>query len=162
MEIELYRGARSFTAELAIDPDTGEIGGDYPLDLLVQRNPVGTAAFVLHTTAEVDMWKSRIKQLSARVKSMESNAERARNALAGIMKATGTSAIKSEDGMFKAVLYPCRDVSVDIFDEAQLPPDYTAEKISYTPDKKLIRKALEDGYDVPGARLLHKDRLQIS
>ncbi len=162
MEIELFRGSRSFTAELVIDSETGEIGGDYPLDLLVQRNPIGTAAFVLHTQAEVEMWKNRIKQMTAHIKSMESNAERAKTALMHAMQVTGTSAIKSDDGLFKAVLYPERDVSVDVFDEAQLPRDYTVEKVTIAPDKKLIRKALDDGYDVPGARIVRKDRLQIS
>jgi len=163
MEIELFRGSRSFTAELTIDEDTGEIGGDYPLDLLVQRNPIGTAAFVLHTQAEVEMWKNRIKQMAAHIKSMESNAERAKTALMHAMKATGAKAIKSDDGLFKAVLYPERDVSAKIENEAQLPPDYLREiPAKYEPDKVLIKQALLDGFDVPGATLDRKDRLQIS
>lgn len=33
--------------------------------------------------------------------------------------------------------------------------------IGYAPDKKLIKKALDDGFDVPGARIVKKDRLEI-
>lgn len=163
MEIELFKGARSFTAELAIDPETGEIGGECPLDVLVQKNRIGTCAYILHTRAEVEMWKNRIKQLTATVKAFEANAERAKTALMHAMQATGTKAIKSDDGTFKAVLYPERDVSVKIENEAQLPADYLREiPAKYEADKVLIKKALLDGFDVPGAKLDKKDRLQIS
>jgi hypothetical protein len=51
---------------------------------------------------------------------------------------------------------------VDIFDEKQLPQDYLREiPAKYEPDKKLIKKAMDDGFEVPGARIVAKDRLEI-
>lgn len=162
MDIELYNGARAFTAQLEIDPETGEIGGDYPLDVLVHKNPIGTCAYILHTKAEVEMWKTRIKQLTATVKSFEANAERAKTALASAMKATGTSAIKSDDGMFKAVLSLERDVSVRIEKEIEIPIEYLRViPASIEPDKNAIKSALLLGQDVPGAALQRNDRLTI-
>jgi hypothetical protein len=78
------------------------------------------------------------------------------------MAATGVLSIKSDDGTFSAVLSPGRDESVEVFDAAQLPADYMrVVPASEAPDKKLIAKAINDGYEVPGARLVRKDRLAI-
>lgn len=163
MEIELYRGSQSFLAELTIDEETGEILGDYPLDVLVKRNPIGTAAFVLNSKAQVDMVKAHIKAMQAKAKALEANADRAKESLKRVMQLTGVSSIKSDDGTFKAVLYPDRDESVDVFDSLQLPKDYMREiPAKYEPDKTLIKQAIKDGFEVPGAKLDKKDRLVIA
>jgi len=163
MEITLYRGTQEFTAELDVDQDTGEIVGDYPLEILVKRNPIGTAAFVLNTLATADMIDAHIKAMQAKKKALTSNAERAKEALKSVMQATGVLSVKSDDGTFKAVLMKERDKSVDIFDEYQIPEDYMREiPATYTPNKKLIAAAIEDGFDVPGAKIIKNDRLQIS
>lgn len=163
MEIELYRGSLSFMAELTIDEETGEIGGEFPLDVLVQRNPIGTAAFVLNSKAQVEMVKTHIKLMQAKAKALENNAERAKESLKRIMQLTGTKSVKSDDGTFKAVLYPERDESIDVFDPLQIPQDYLREiPAKYEPDKALIKQAIKEGYEVPGAKLDKKDRLQIS
>lgn len=163
MEIELYHGASAFTAQLEIDAETGEIGGDYPLEVLVGQNPVGTCAYILHTKSEAEMWKQRIRQLSARVKAFEANADRAKAALLVAMKATGTSAIKSNDGMFKAVLSLGRSVSVKVVNDAQIPSKYMRViPATNEPDKVAIKAVLLAGGDVPGAELDRKDRLTIA
>lgn len=162
MEITLYKGTQEFTAELAVDQETGEIAADYPLDVLVQRNPIGTAAFVLNTLANADMIDAHIKLMQAKKKSLTNNAERAKTALKEVMQATGVLSVKSADGTFKAVLHKERDESVDVFDEKQLPQDYLREiPVSYAPDKMLIKKAIDDGFDVPGAKIVKNDRLVI-
>jgi len=162
MQVTLSRGEEAFSAELAIDPDTGEIGGDYPLDVLVKRNPIGTCAYVLNTLATADMIDAHIRLMTAKKKALTNNAERAREALKQIMQATGVTSFKSDDRTFAATLALGRDESVDVFDEAQLPADYLREVPATTaPDKTLIKKAMKDGFDVPGARLVQRDRLTI-
>lgn len=163
MDITLYRGTSKFTAELDVDQETGEIMGDFPLDVLVARNPIGTAAFVLNSEAQSDMIDAHIKLMTAKKKALQNNANRATQALKDVMKQTGVLSIKSQDGTFKAVLYKERDKSVDIFDMEQLPVDYMKEiPVSYVPDKTLIKKAISDGFEVPGARIIANDRLIIS
>lgn len=54
-----------------------------------------------------------------------------------------------------------KSVSVFIEDEKALPTDYYIEKISYSPDKKLIKEAINSGEEVPGAVLLEKNNIQI-
>lgn len=162
-EITLYRGTQEFTAELDVDQDTGEIMADYPLDVLVQRNPIGTAAFVLNTLANADMIDAHIKLMQAKKKALTNNADRAKEALKQVMQATGVLSVKSSDGTFKAVLSKERDKSIEVFDENQIPADYMREvPATYAPDKALMAKAMKEGFDIPGARIVAKDRLTIS
>lgn len=53
--------------------------------------------------------------------------------------------------------------SVDIFDERQIPADYMTEPKppEPKPNKTLIKKAIQDGFDVPGAKLEQGVRLSI-
>lgn len=162
MNITLYRGTEAFQAELSVDEETGEIAGDYPLEALVQRNPIGTVAYVLNAKATADMIDAHIAKMQAKKRSLLNNAERAKESLKEVMAATGTLSIKSDDGTFSAVLSPRRDESVEVFDVNQLPKDYLREIPAKTePDKALIKQAIKDKFDVPGARLVAKDRLTL-
>lgn len=162
MEIELFKGEKSFTAELTVDQDTGEVlGGEY-LQMLVHRNPVGTIAYILTENAKKEMIDARIKELQAASKIIANNAERAKESLKYVMQVSGTTKIESTDNTFKAVLYLGRDESIEVFDEKQIPADYLREiPVSYAPDKALIKKSIKDGYEVPGAKLIAKDRLTL-
>lgn len=53
--------------------------------------------------------------------------------------------------------------SVDIFDERQIPADYLTDPKppAPKPDKRLIKQALQDGHDVPGAKLEQGVSLRI-
>ena len=162
MEITLYRGTQEFTAELEVDQDTGEISAEFPLHVLVQRNPIGTAAFVLNTLATADMIDAHIKTMQAKKKSLTNNAERAKEALKQVMQVTGVLRVESLDKTFKAVLHKERDKSVDVFNEDIIPGDYMREiPATYTPDKMLMLKAMKEGFDIPGARIVAKDRLEL-
>ena len=162
MEIELFNGSRAFNAELSVDPETGEISTQ-GLDLLVQRNPIGTCAFILNSNANAEMIKNHIKDMQAKLKSIENNAERATQALKYVMQQTNTVKVESTDKTFKAVLSTGRDCSVDIYEADEIPEEMQKTiPASYPPDKAKIKKALLDGQDVPGAKLVYNDRLTIS
>ena len=163
MQVTLYRGAEEFSAELAIDSETGEIGGDYPLDVLVKRNPIGTCAWILNAEAQADMVDRHMKAMQAKLYAINANIARARHSLKEVMQATGALSIASNDGTFKATLSPGRDESVDVFDPLQLPIGYMVTPLPPPdrPDKALIKYVLKAGKDVPGARLVSKDRLTI-
>lgn len=162
MEIVLYRGAQEIIAELEVDPETGEIGTDFPLDVLVQRNPIGCAGYVLHTQAQMKMVKARIDELQAMYKAGERRVQRVKESLKSVMQLTGTTAIESPDSTFKVKLYKDRDKSVEVWDENQVPADYMREiPATYEPNKRLIEKAINDGFEVPGAKIVAKDRLEI-
>lgn len=162
MELILYRGAQAIIAELEVDPETGEIGAGFPLDLLVQSNPIGCAGYYLHTQSQANAIKDRISELQAMLKATESRSARVKQSLKEVMQMTGTMSITSDDKTFKAVLYKERDKSIEVFDENQIPSDYMREiPATYAPDKKLILSAIDDGFEVPGAKLVKNDRIVI-
>jgi hypothetical protein len=162
MDIELYKGEKSFTAQLEVDAETGEVIGGGHLELLVKRNPIGSIAFILSENKKKEIIDLRIKELQAISKVITRNAERARESLKYVMQVSGTKKVESSDKTFKAVLHVERDESVEIFDDKQIPSEYMREiPAKYLPDKDLIKKAIKDGYEVTGAKLLIKDRLTL-
>jgi len=164
MEVALYRGAEEFSAEVTIDPETGEIGTDVPLDMLVYQNPIGTIAYILTNAKRCEMFDSRIAELVSARKSMVKNADRARASLLSVMQATGVEAIRSDDGTFAAKLQRERDASVEIFEDALIPNAYRTDPPPVppsVPDKRLMMAAMKDGHEIPGARIVKRDRLVI-
>jgi hypothetical protein len=79
------------------------------------------------------------------------------------MALAGITEIKDDTGTFKAKLLKDRDEAVEVFDAAQVPVNYMTDPKppEPAPDKALIKKALKDGFDVPGARIVKRDRLEI-
>jgi hypothetical protein len=164
MKITLYDAAAQVRELLEqIDPDTGELPeGFEQARAIVASKAQAVAAFVLENEAQAKMVEDHAKALMDRVKAARKRADWLREYLRSHMAACGVLSIKSDDGTFSAVLSPGRDKSVEIFDAAQLPPDYLREIPAKTePDKTLIRKALDDGYEVPGAKLVARDRLTL-
>jgi hypothetical protein len=164
MNITLFRAVEDLSALLdQIDPETGELPeGFEQARAIVASKAQACAAFILQNEAQAKMVEDHAKALLDRVKTARKRSEWLRQYLCSHMAGAGISEIKSEDGTFKASLAVGRDKSVDIFDAAQLPQDYMREiPAKSEPDKTLIRKAMDDGFDVPGARLVAKDRLTI-
>ena len=162
MEIELFKGANAFNAELSVDPDTGEIK-DENLEFLVSRNPIGTCAFILNSNANLKMIEDHIKLLQLKAKSIKNNVDRAKEALKYAMQQSAVHKVESIDKTFKAVLYPERDCSVNVYDEYLLDNEFlTFIPASYSPNKTLIKKSLQDGKEIQGANLVYNDRLTIS
>ena len=49
---------------------------------------------------------------------------------------------------------------MEVFDSLQVPADYMREvPATYTADKALIKKAIQDGFEVPGAKMTRSKRL---
>jgi hypothetical protein len=164
MQVTLYQASASVRDMLdQIDPETGEMPEGFDqARAIVATKAQAVAAFVLDTEAQADMVEQHAKRLMDAARSARKRTEWLRQYLQSHMTACGITEIKSDDGTFKASLSIGRDESVEIFDAAQLPQDYLREiPAKYEPDKKLIAKAIKDGYDVPGARLNRKDRLTL-
>lgn len=164
MDIKLYQAADAVRALLdQMDPETGELPeGFEDARALVAQKSQAVAAYILDTEAQAKMVEEHAKALLARVKAANNNMQRLREYLQFHMAASGVLSIKSDDGTFCAKLEQGRDKSVEVFDAEQLPPDYLREiPAKYEPDKALIKKAIQEGYEVPGARIVAKDRLTI-
>lgn len=162
--ISLYTAAAQVRELLdQIDPETGELPEGFDnARALVASKATAVAAFVLENDAQAAMVEQHAKALLDRVKTAKKRSDWLRQYLRTHMAESGIQKIASEDGTFTAKLETGRDKSVEIFDARMLPSDYMREiPATQEPDKLLIRKALDDGYDVPGARIVAKDRLTL-
>jgi hypothetical protein len=146
-----------------IDPETGELPAEYEqARAVVATKATAVAAYILETERQADNAEAYLKEVAQRVRAAKKRADWLRTYLAEHMAAAGVLKITDERGIFSAVLSKGRDKAVDVFDETQLPDDYMTEvPASYVPNKKAIRSAMDDGYNVPGARLVARDRLTI-
>jgi hypothetical protein len=164
MKIALYEAAATVRELLEqVDPETGELPeGFEQARAIVATKAQAVAAFILENDAQAKMVEEHTKALLDRVKTARKRSDWLKQYLQSHMAAAGVLSIKSDDGTFSAVLSPGRDESVDVFDAAQLPKDYMREvPAKMEPDKVLIKAALKDNFDIPGARLVKKDRLTI-
>jgi hypothetical protein len=164
MKIALYEAAATVRELLEqVDPETGELPeGFEQARAIVATKAQAVAAFILENDAQAGMVEAHAKALLDRVKTARKRSDWLKQYLQSHMAAAGVLSIKSDDGTFSAVLSPGRDESVEVFDAAQLPQDYMREvPAKLEPDKVLIKAALKDNFDVPGARLVKKDRLTI-
>lgn len=128
----------------------------------VEEKVRAVSAVILNLQAEADMVKGTADRIAKRAKALQSRAEALHDYLLINMQRTGITEIKALDGTFKAKLYRERDASVVIDSENLIPADYMREiPARCEPDKVLIKKAINDGYEVPGAHIVKKDRLEI-
>ena len=164
MKISLYQAAADVRALLEmVDENTGELPeGFEQARAIVATKAQGVAAFILENDATADMVEAHAKSLLDSAKAARKRSQFLRQYLQLHMDSVGVRSIKADDGTFSVNLEKERDVSVDIFDAARLPLEYLREiPAKHEADKTLIKKAIGDGFDVPGARLLKKDRLSI-
>ena len=77
----------------------------------------------------------------------------------GYIKNQEATEIKADDGTFKASFRKSK--AVDVFDEAQIPAEFMRERVTIVPDKTAIKKAIESGQEVAGAKIEERLNLQI-
>jgi hypothetical protein len=157
-----YRAAADTLAELDLDEQTvadtlESISGD----LTVKSQNV---AFVIRNIeASVEQIGVAVEHMKARAQALEKRAERIREYLLMNMLTAGVQ--KIECPYFKlAVCENPPKVIVD--DEKQVPANYFTDPAPPPPpvpklDKALVKKAIQDGFDVPGCRLERGKRLEI-
>lgn len=141
--------------DAAVIADTIE-AESYPLEVKAQnvayaiRNLEESAAAIKR--AEADMAERR--------KRIERRAEAIRDYLKQCMELAGVSRVECPHFALSIAKNPA---SVEIYEAALIPADYMKETPPPppSPDKTLIKQAIKDGFDVPGARLTHGTRLNI-
>lgn len=164
MNITLHQATEQVRELLdQIDPETGELPEGYEdARAIVMHKAVAVTAYLLEQDRGIASAKEYVKEMSAKVKAAEKRQDWLRRYLQEHMAAAGITEIADERGLFKASLAQGRDEAVEVFDEAQLPQDYLREiPAKFEADKTLIKKAIKDGFEVPGARLVKRDRLTI-
>lgn len=165
MNIALYELAADFreTADRLADMELDEQTLRDTLESIaypVEQKAVQVAAFVRNLEATAEQIKQAEKQMADRRKAMESRAANVRQYLMDNMRACGFT--KIEHPMFKITIRQNPE-SVVIEDERQIPVDYMRfpELPPPVPDKALMKQAMQDGHDIPGAKLTRTLRLEI-
>jgi hypothetical protein len=161
--ITLFDAAQQVRQHLGeIDPDTGELSDAFTQSLdLFQQKGAACVAYDIDETSTIKAMKEALARASEHLKAREARHERFRAYMADCMKATGVSKLSSPDGLFTATLYADRDVSVEIDEGAEFPPELCNEPRPPAPSKTKIRAAIEAGEPISGARIVRKDRLTI-
>lgn len=116
----------------------------------IQEKGRNVAAFAQNLEAEALAMKEAESRIAARRKAIEKRIEWAKNYLRTNMEKCGISKIECPE--FSVTLGKPSDIC-DVFDDSVLPEDYVVTKVTKSPDKKLILKAMKDGYEVPGAKI---------
>ena len=94
--------------------------------------------------------KANKKRLDAWIKTLESRKKRVEKAYLFALENMNMKSIMTGMGEMKAKK---NHPAVIIDDEAQIPAQYTNQKITITPDKTKIKAAIKAGETVPGAHL---------
>ena len=165
MTITLYNLASEYRAQLEtladldlpeeVVQDTLEsLGGE--LELKTQS----VIGFSRHLEKLAESIKSAEAEMAQRRKIIEARVERMKHY---VLDAMLNNNIQKIECPYFVVGVAKNPPSVDVFDEATIPLDYFVEQPAPPPrlDKKLVMKAMKDGFEVPGCRLNQSVRLSI-
>lgn len=106
--------------------------------------------------AEAEAFKAEKERLAAREKTARNAVDRLKAYLVVNVKTLGVKTVKA--GTFALSLGKSK--SVEVLDATKIPAQYLIEQAPKV-DKANISKALKDGVEVPGARLLESEYLRI-
>ena len=128
-------------------------GGD-----LVEKGK-NVAAVFRNLESDAKQIKEAEQQLAERRKAIEKRAESLRNYLKTNMEVAGITKIECPWFVVSIAQNP---EAVTVEDESLIPRDYFKEiPATYQLDKALVKQAIKDGFDVPGAHLSRGTSLRI-
>lgn len=116
-------------------------------------------AYIKNQEITEKMLEEHIGRMTGKLKAAKARNQSLKDYLARNMQAAGITEIKADDGTFKASFR--KSEAVVILDEAQIPTEFMREAVKTEPDKTAIRKAIESGRQVAGAKIEGRKNLQI-
>ena len=129
------------------------------LQFPIEEKAKNVAMVIRNIEASAKAIKEAADAMILRAKSEENRAKHLKGYLQSAMEATGITKIESP---YFVISLRNNPESVVIDAESQIPADYMrVVPATYSPDKTLIKKAIQDGYEVPGCHLTRTQSLQI-
>lgn len=116
-------------------------------------------AYIKNQEITEKMLEGHIGRMTGKLKAVKAQNQSLKDYLARNMQAAGITEIKADDGTFKASFR--KSEAVVILDEAQIPAEFMREAVKTEPDKTAIKKAIESGRQVAGAKIEGRKNLQI-
>lgn len=159
--MKLYEIANSYQQVLQM-AETGELDEQTAKDTLesIGGEFSEKAKNCMMIVRQLESDSAGIKAEIDRLKALQNQSEKAAESLKNYIKfgMESVGADKLDLGIFKLTL-KAPTKSVEIFDESVLPQDYfVVVPETKRPDKTLISKAIKDGFDVSGAKLVDGKR----
>lgn len=126
----------------------------------VKKGVRDLAGVVKELDPQIDVLDQHIKSLQGRKKVLEERQSKLKSIIGTVMHSSGVKDVQTN---FFTVLCKPGTESVDITDKNAIPVKFVKTKTTETQDKKAIKAALNNGEDVPGAKLVKTDfTVQIS
>lgn len=148
----------------AIDEETGEIRDNETLEELetelknaLVNKSEGIIKVIRNQESDLEMITTEIKRLTNLKNRIEKEIENFKTYIKFNMKKMDIKKIETSLGNISLR----QSTATEIYDEASLPKEFLKEKITYTPSKTEIKKAIESGQEVKGARLVVNTSLTI-
>lgn len=144
------------------DEETGEITCEWSsLDELAERfedKVVACGIYSKGLECDIEAIKAEEERLRKRREVLVKKNEHLKEYMLGGMRSAGIEKVERPQAVVSVRRNPA---SVDIIDQAALPSVYVREKVTVSPDKKAIKKALSEGMEVPGAALVYGHKVVI-
>lgn len=154
-----YRADVAKLEDLELDEQTlldtlEAIGGE------LETKAMNTAFIAKNLEATAAQIEAHAKAMTDRAKAMKNRAERLRNYLKDGLKLAKVDKIDTPYFRIKIALNP---PSVKIEDESLIPDAFKTdpEPPKPMPNKELIKRAISDGFQVPGCSLVRGERIDI-
>ena len=148
----------------AIDEETGEIRDNETLEELeaelknaLVNKSEGIIKVIRNQESDLEMVTSEIERLTNLKNRIKKEIENFKDYIKFNMKKMNLKKVETSLGNISLR----QSTATEIYDEASLPKEFLKEKITYTPSKTEIKKAIESGQEVKGARLVVNTSLTI-
>lgn len=131
------------------------------MELTIKQKSHNVTAFILNQESEIEQLKQAEKRIANRRKSLENAKERMREYLLSNMMDNRIFEIECPEWKVKVAKCP---PSVELVEGAEelLADEFVRIKVTKSPDKKAIKKALQEGKEIAGAALITKTALRFS
>ena len=124
-----------------------------------ESKAISVASYIKNIEAEENAIKLAMDDMKKRRDSLKNKADSLTEYLQYSLVKMSISEINTSP-LFKIRIKKC-PVSVDVFDDLVLPPEYLREKVVTSVDKIKLKEVLNEGVEVPGACLQRKTKLEI-
>ena len=160
-DLSLYQITSSFPKlieEEMSEEDKKEVKKE--LTELLQQKSQNLIGYIRNIELTIEAMKNEEKRISEQRKVLESRLTKFKEYVKECMEQNGFTKIETQLGALSIVKNP---ISVEIYDEAQIPDEYKTKVIEIKVDKTAIKKALkETGEIIPGTRIINnKTSLRI-
>ena len=157
---EEYRLASEKLSNLDLDEQTitDTLDG---LSFELETKAQNTVMYARDLQATATAIKDAEEQMAKRRKAIENRAKHLLDYVQGCME---TAEVQKIECPYFRLAIQAKPPSVDVYEPGLIPGQYmrTPEAPPPAPDKPAIAKAIKEGHEVPGARLVHGTRLAIS